>query len=356
MKQIDVTEYLPKIMQELKKGILINTKNGDKTNSMTIAWGQVGIEWGKMFFTTYIRHGRFTHEQIEATKEFTVSVPLERTPEVAKAIGYIGSRSGREIDKLSDMNLTLSEGKEVKSPAIKELPLTLECKVIYSQEQNIDNIPQEIKDSCYPQDVPSDNPMANRDYHTVYYGEIVNAYILEESDFAGVGVNSGTVVNAESGNKSPKTLWITLLSILLLLGIGSFIYNKINKPKTYRTVVREEMNSVYSSTGLINDSRMQNFVNSNPEILNKVAITEIRESFSENNSVKTKNVAITLKNKTDKPINDLEVVINVLDKKGNVLEDEDAEIKTLAPNLDYTFNIQIKNNKAASWELSDIKD
>ena len=356
MKQIDVTEYLPKILQELKKGILVNTKNGDKTNSMTIGWGQIGIEWGKMFFTTYIRHGRFTHQQIEATKEFTVSVPLERTPEVAKAIGYIGSRSGREIDKLSDMNLTLSEGKEVKSPAIKELPLTLECKVIYSQEQNIDNIPQEIKDSCYPQDVPSDNPMANRDYHTVYYGEIVNAYILEESDFAGVGVNSGTVVNAESGNKNPKALWITLLSILLLLGIGSFIYNKINKPQTYRTVVREEMNSVYSSTGLINDSRIEKFVNSNPEILNKVAITEIRESFSENNSVKTKNVAITLKNKTDKPINDLEVVINVLDKKGNVLEDEDAEIKTLAPNLDYTFNIQIKNNKAASWELSDIKD
>lgn len=356
MKQIDVTEYLPKILQELKKGILVNTKNGDKTNTMTIAWGQIGIEWGKMFFTTYIRHGRFTHQQIEASKEFTVSVPLERTPEVAKAIGYIGSRSGREIDKLSDMNLTLSEGKEVKSPAIKELPLTLECKVIYSQEQNIDNIPQEIKDSCYPQDVPSDNPMANRDYHTVYYGEIVNAYILEESDFAGVGVNSRTVVNAESGNKNPKALWITLLSILLLLGIGSFIYNKINKPQTYRTVVREEMNSVYSSTGLINDSRIEKFVNSNPEILNKVAITEIRESFSENNSVKTKNVAITLKNKTDKPINDLEVVINILDKKGNVLEDEDAEIKTLAPNLDYTFNIQIKNNKAASWELSDIKD
>ena len=364
MKQIDIIEYLPTIIEELKKGILVNTKNGDKTNSMTIAWGQIGIEWGKMFFTTYIRHGRFTHEQIEATKEFTVSVPLERTPEVAKAIGYIGSRSGREIDKLSDMNLSLLEGKEVKSPAIKELPLTLECKVIYSQEQNIDNIPQEIKDSCYPQDVPSDNPMANKDYHTVYYGEIVNAYILEESDFAEVGVNNGTVVNAESGNKSPKALWITLLSILLLLGIGSFVYNKMNKPQTYRTIVREEMSSVYSSTGLVNDSRVQNFVNKNPEILNRVAITEIRESFSENNSVKTKNVAITLRNKTDKPINDLEVVINVLDKKGNVIEDVDDEVKTLAPHTDYTFNLPIKNdkgvnngvNEGVNWELSEIKD
>ena len=180
MQKIDVIEYLPTIMGELKKGILINTKNGDKTNTMTISWGQIGIEWGKMFFTTYIRHGRFTHEQIEASKEFTISVPLDKRNrmEMAKAIGYCGSRTGKDIDKFSGAGLTIVDGIDVKSPAVAELPLTLECKVIYQQEQNIENIPQEIKDTCYPQDVPSDEPRANKDYHTVYYGEIVNAYIL----------------------------------------------------------------------------------------------------------------------------------------------------------------------------------
>lgn len=354
MKQIDINEYLPKIMSELKKGILVNTKNGDKTNSMTIGWGQVGIEWGKMFFSIYVRHGRFTHEQIETTKEFTVSVPIERTPEVAKAIGYIGSRNGREIDKLSDMNLTLSDGKEVKSPGIKELPLTIECKVIYSQEQNIDNIPQEIKNSCYPQDIPSDNPMANRDYHTVYYGEIVNAYILEESDF-GVGVNEGGIQDTES-KKSPKALWITLLSILLLLACGSYIYNKFNKTQTYSTVVREEMSTVYSNTGLINDSRVEKFTNTNPKILESVAITGIKESYSRVNGKQTINTAITLQNKTDKPLNDIEVVINVLDKRGKIIDDMDSEVKTIEPNSDYTFNIQITDEKAASWELAEIKN
>ena len=178
MQKIDVIEYLPTIIGELKKGILINTKNGDKTNSMAIAWGQVGIEWGKLFFTTYIRHGRFTHEQIENSKEFTVSIPINRTPEIAKAIGYVGSRTGRNINKLADMNLTVVNGVEVNSPAIKELPLTLECKVIYQQEQEHNNIPKEIFDKNYPQDVSSDKPMENKDFHTVYYGEIVNAYIL----------------------------------------------------------------------------------------------------------------------------------------------------------------------------------
>lgn len=178
MQKTDIIEYLPTIMGELKKGILVNTKNGDKVNSMTVAWGQIGIEWGKMFFSVYIRHGRFTHEQIEATKEFTVSVPLNRTSEISKAIAYCGSRSGKNINKLADCNLTLIDGIEVKSPAIKEIPLTIECKVIYKQEQDIKNIPQDILKTFYPQDVPSENPMANRDFHTVYYGEIVNAYIL----------------------------------------------------------------------------------------------------------------------------------------------------------------------------------
>ena len=178
MQKIDFIEYLPKIITELKKGILLNTKNGTKTNSMTIGWAQTGITWARPFFSVYVRHGRFTHEQLEATKEFSISIPLERTAEISQKIAYCGSRNGKNIDKLGDCNLTILDGISVNSPAIKEIPLTLECKVIYQQEQNSSNIPQEIKEQFYPSDVPSDNPRSNRDYHTIYYGEIVNAYIL----------------------------------------------------------------------------------------------------------------------------------------------------------------------------------
>ena len=177
MQKIDVIDYLPKIISELKKGILINTKNGDVVNTMTIAWGQVGIEWSKLFFTAYIRHSRFTHQLIEKSKEFTISIPVDRTPEIAKTVAYCGSKSGSKTNKFSDCNLTLVEGQNVKSPAIKEFPLTIECKVIYRQEQETDKIPSEILSSCYPL-VSSSDKEEIRDFHTVYYGEIVNAYIL----------------------------------------------------------------------------------------------------------------------------------------------------------------------------------
>ena len=155
MQKIDVIEYLPKIMSELQKGILLNTKNKDKINTMTIAWGQIGIEWRKLFFSAYVRKSRFSHSQIEASKEFTISIPTERTPEIIKAISYCGSKTGKDINKFQDCNLTVVEGVEVKSPAIKEIPITLECKMIYSQEQNINNIPVEFKKAFYPQNVPS---------------------------------------------------------------------------------------------------------------------------------------------------------------------------------------------------------
>ena len=72
------------------------------------------------------------------------------------------------------MNLTVIDGIKVNSPAIKELPLTLECKVIYQKEQDKNNIQNDVIEMFYPK-----NPLNDRDYHTVYYGEIVKAYIIE---------------------------------------------------------------------------------------------------------------------------------------------------------------------------------
>ena len=67
------------------------------------------------------------------------------------------------------MGLTLIDGQEVDVPAIKELPMTLECRIIYEQNQDEKAIPDSIKKSMYP----------NSDYHTVFFGEIVAAYVIE---------------------------------------------------------------------------------------------------------------------------------------------------------------------------------
>ncbi|MCG4720341.1 flavin reductase family protein, partial [Bacteroides intestinalis] len=72
----------------------------------------------------------------------------------------------------------LEESNNISVPGIKELPLTLECRVIYKQEQDKNAITEENKKAFYPQDVDSSYHGANNDFHTAYYGEIIGAYII----------------------------------------------------------------------------------------------------------------------------------------------------------------------------------
>ncbi len=175
-KEININDYFNEILKQLNKGLLLTTKKDSKVNTMTISWGTIGIEWNKLLFTVFVRKGRHTHKMLESG-EFTINVPLDKN--AVKILGYCGTKSGRDTDKIKDMNLTLIKGRKVDVPAIKELPLTLECKVLYKQEQDASRIPQDIKELCYPQDVSSDYHSANKDFHTMFFGEIVDAYIVE---------------------------------------------------------------------------------------------------------------------------------------------------------------------------------
>ncbi len=176
-KEINLNEYAGLILKRLKTGILITAKNGDKVNPMSIAWGKIGIEWNKPIFTTYVRTGRFTHHMLEESGEFTVNVGVEN--KATEIIRYCGTKSGRDVDKVKELGLTLVESDEISAPGIKELPLTLECRIIYTQLQDKHAYPEDIRDKFYPDAYGSEEPSLNRDIHTMFYGEIVKAYIIE---------------------------------------------------------------------------------------------------------------------------------------------------------------------------------
>lgn len=177
-KTINVFDYAGNICKAMKKGILLTTKAGDKVNTMTIGWGMLGIEWSKPVFIAFVRESRFTKQLLEDHGEFTVNIPYgDADP---KILGFCGTKSGRDLDKIAEMGLTLEDPVCVSVPGIRELPLTLECRVLYKQKQDLSAIPQDILDRYYPQEIDSSHPGSNRDYHIAYYAEILNAYIIEE--------------------------------------------------------------------------------------------------------------------------------------------------------------------------------
>ena len=171
-QQIAVFDYAQHILQALKTGVLLTVKAGETVNTMTIGWGTLGIEWGKPLFPAFVRESRYTKELLDQNPEFTVNIPWEKP--VPSILGFCGSRSGRDTDKIKALNLTLQAPQVVSVPAIEELPLTLECKVLYRRKQDLSAMPGEIQEKFYPQTAGA----AGQDPHTVYFGEIVAAYLL----------------------------------------------------------------------------------------------------------------------------------------------------------------------------------
>lgn len=144
---------------------------------MVIGWGHIGTLWSRPTFHIYVRQGRYTKGQLDKTGEFSISIPIEKfDPKINR---ICGSQSGRDIDKVKEAGLKLEDAEVIHTPGIKQYPFTLECKILYAQDQDLTRIPQDIREKMYPQDVPGTNPMANRDAHTMYVGEIVTAYIIK---------------------------------------------------------------------------------------------------------------------------------------------------------------------------------
>ena len=169
-REIHAFEYAETILKEVGKAALITTKSGDKVNTMTIGWGTMGVEWNKPIFITYVRQHRFTWKQLQENPEFTVNIPMDKSAK--EILRYCGTKSGRDTDKIADLGLTLVEPSVISVPGIKELPLTLECRVLYRQSQEPNSIPDAIRKQFYADNVPGD-------YHDAFYAEIVAAYIAE---------------------------------------------------------------------------------------------------------------------------------------------------------------------------------
>jgi len=171
MKQkITVADYAQRITESLPQGVLLNT-NGDKHNAMVIGWGGLGTCWSVPTFTVYVRENRYTKSQLDKTGVFTVSIPLDKAdPVITKICGW---QSGHNIDKVKEAGLTLEDPQANGVSGVKEYPLTLECRVIYKQKQDLNALSPEILNRFYPE-----NEKGLRDCHIAYYGEIVDAYVI----------------------------------------------------------------------------------------------------------------------------------------------------------------------------------
>ena len=171
-RKVNVWEYAGHILEQTGKGVLLTTKADGRPNTMTIGWGTLGIEWGKPIYTVFVRESRYTKQLLEENGEFTINVPMGDIDRNILAV--CGTKSGRDMDKFAQLGLTEEAPEVISVPGIRELPLTLECKVIYKQDQDPTAIAPENDQRYYAKGTANEG-----DYHTAYYGQILAAYIIE---------------------------------------------------------------------------------------------------------------------------------------------------------------------------------
>ena len=142
-----------------KKWALLTAGDSDRFNTMTISWGGLGTLWGKPVATVYVRTSRYTHEFMDAKDFFTVSFYPE---ECKQLLGVLGSKSGRDMDKMKESGLTPVQVGE--SMSFKEAEVTLVCRKLFKQQLDVANMPEDVAKAMYEGQAP----------HDMYIGEIVD--------------------------------------------------------------------------------------------------------------------------------------------------------------------------------------
>lgn len=100
------------------------------SNIITVAWTGTVCTNPPMAYIS-VRPERHSYQMIRETGEFVINLT---TKELAYATDFCGVRSGRDLDKFSEMNLTKEQASVVSAPMIGESPVNIECKVTEVKE------------------------------------------------------------------------------------------------------------------------------------------------------------------------------------------------------------------------------
>ena len=163
MKNRSYLENLDRLMETVSRGAFLTVKAGEEINTMTIGWATIGFVWRKEVFMVAVRNSRHTFSLIEKSSDFTVTIPADSSSK--EALMFCGTKSGRDYDKFIECNLRTRKAVAVGSPIIDVAGVHYECRIIYKSAMNSADLDEKLE-KLYPA----------KDYHTLYFGEILACY------------------------------------------------------------------------------------------------------------------------------------------------------------------------------------
>ena len=166
MKKIPVSELMMNPMTKIgKEWMLVTAGTQDRGyNTMTASWGHLGHIWGYDTSVIYIRPQRYTKQFADREALYTLCF----FPGYKKEMAYLGTQSGRDEDKVAATGLTPVFGDGFTYFA--EASLVLVCRKLYQAP---------LKEEFFLDKTAAEKNYPNKDFHDMYVGEILEAYISE---------------------------------------------------------------------------------------------------------------------------------------------------------------------------------
>lgn len=111
----------------VKEWFLMTAEKDGCVNTMTVGWGGIGNMWGKNVVMIAVRPERYTKEFLDASETFSLTV-LPNDRENKKLMVHLGTKSGRDEDKIANTNLTVVYDDD--TPFFEEAVMSINCKRI----------------------------------------------------------------------------------------------------------------------------------------------------------------------------------------------------------------------------------
>ena len=106
--------------------VMVSCGNGiERPNIITLAWAGT-ICSSPAMVSVSIRPERYSYPIVRETGEFVINLT---TRDLVRAMDYCGVKSGRDVDKFSEIKLTAGKASKVRAPIIMESPVNIECRV-----------------------------------------------------------------------------------------------------------------------------------------------------------------------------------------------------------------------------------
>lgn len=171
MREITAKELKINPITAISEEWMLITAGDEKgCNTMTASWGHIGSIWGRSSFgmgtaVCYVRPQRYTKEFMDREEYYTLCFfPAEYKDK----LGYLGSHSGRDEDKIAKAGLTPVYEKGCTYFA--EADLVLVCRKLYRAPL--------IEEGFVDKSVIEDHYQA-KDFHDMYIGEIVKILVAD---------------------------------------------------------------------------------------------------------------------------------------------------------------------------------